>query len=578
MKKKFLLLVTLFTLFNHFLNTENPTTPNIFLPTSEKTKQSHKIIYMISTARSLSTVFARYMAARGDFSVFNEPAFPPFLANHSEAYKLFIPTFKEETLQTTYADINAKILQKAASQNIFIKEMPFLAKDFLLNNSTLIKNPDIHFVFLIRNPHEVLLSFNKCWPISQNEVSVQAEAVDYKVLFNLYTHIEQHATKKPYIIISEDICSNPAKTIQDFCTVTDIPFDTSKLEWRDLGDNFDITAWNEDKKAAPVKHWHENAIRSTGFKKHISSQKKCDRDGNPTFEEIEDSEVRCLVMNLYARNLPFYKKFLEEAEKTKSISLPKRAIIFDCDGTLVSNEEALTKAFQKVLQAHDLNLTYMQMHAELSHCLGNPAPQIRNYFEKKYNISLPESFSDAIYNAFANLGIGDIKPIEPAISLIKHLAENKTKYNIVLAVASGAKKDQIINNLKIAGIEKCFDEIVSGSDDTTNYKTPSGNTNKPEPCIYLEAARRLNIPSWHCIAFEDSRTGAEAALKAGMHVFAIPTSMTISQFNSTHHNHRITFLKSAKDFNINRYLNSQEKKQLEKELEHLAINSNDSKK
>lgn len=274
----------------------------------------------------------------------------------------------------------------------------------------------------------------------------------------------------------------------------------------------------------------------------------------------------CLQINNSAQANPSNKSVYPS-----NIPAFKRAIIFDCDGTLVSNEDALTKAFQKVFQEYNLSLTYEQMHSELSHCLGNPAPQIRQYFENKYKVFLPKAIEESIYNAFANLGINDIKPIESAVSLIKHLAANKDKYNIVLAVASGAKKNEIIRNLTIAGIEKCFDEIVSGSEDTTNYKTPNGNTNKPQPCIYLETARRLNIPSWNCIAFEDSRTGAESALQAGMHVFAVPTKMTQSQFTTPHYGHRITFLKSAAEFDINRYVTSQEKKLLQKQQEHCNL-------
>lgn len=45
---------------------------------------------------------------------------------------------------------------------------------------------------------------------------------------------------------------------------------------------------------------------------------------------------------------------------------------------------------------------------------------------------------------------------------------------------------------------------------------------KPEPDIYLEAARRLGTRPEACAAVEDSVNGARAALAAGMVTFMVP--------------------------------------------------------
>jgi len=195
---------------------------------------------------------------------------------------------------------------------------------------------------------------------------------------------------------------------------------------------------------------------------------------------------------------------------------------------------------------------------------------VKEHFAKKYNIPIPNSIIDKMHTLFGELKEEHIKPIEPTIALVKHLAENKQKYNIFVALASGAKKSEILNNLKIIGIEECFDVIVSGQDDVKAYRTPKG-VNKPQPCVYLETARLLGIGSWQCVAFEDSRSGAEAALQAGMHVFAIPTKITNPQFTDAHYGHRITFLTSAAEFDIDRYLTSQIKMTHQKALEHQGI-------
>jgi beta-phosphoglucomutase-like phosphatase (HAD superfamily) len=49
---------------------------------------------------------------------------------------------------------------------------------------------------------------------------------------------------------------------------------------------------------------------------------------------------------------------------------------------------------------------------------------------------------------------------------------------------------------------------------------------KPYPDIYLEAAARLKVKPQNCIVFEDSQTGADAGLAAGMRVVAVETTPT----------------------------------------------------
>jgi beta-phosphoglucomutase-like phosphatase (HAD superfamily) len=51
-----------------------------------------------------------------------------------------------------------------------------------------------------------------------------------------------------------------------------------------------------------------------------------------------------------------------------------------------------------------------------------------------------------------------------------------------------------------------------------------GLPGKPEPAIFLEAARRMGVAPADCIVFEDAPFGIEAARRAGMRAVAICTS------------------------------------------------------
>ncbi|MBK8742470.1 MAG: HAD family phosphatase [Betaproteobacteria bacterium] len=47
---------------------------------------------------------------------------------------------------------------------------------------------------------------------------------------------------------------------------------------------------------------------------------------------------------------------------------------------------------------------------------------------------------------------------------------------------------------------------------------------KPEPDIFLEAARRMDVAPEQCLVFEDAPLGIEAARRAGMRAVALTTS------------------------------------------------------
>ena len=58
--------------------------------------------------------------------------------------------------------------------------------------------------------------------------------------------------------------------------------------------------------------------------------------------------------------------------------------------------------------------------------------------------------------------------------------------------------------------------------------------NKPEPAIFLEAARRIDVPPQHCIVFEDAPFGIEAARRAGMRAVAVCSTHSPAQLAGPH--------------------------------------------
>jgi HAD superfamily hydrolase (TIGR01509 family) len=92
--------------------------------------------------------------------------------------------------------------------------------------------------------------------------------------------------------------------------------------------------------------------------------------------------------------------------------------------------------------------------------------------------------------------------IEPVIAIVRGYHGR-----LPLAVASGGYRDTITRTLDQLGIRGWFDAIVTAEDTRLH---------KPEPDVFLEAARRLNVAAPGCVVFEDTDIGLEAARRAGM--------------------------------------------------------------
>jgi beta-phosphoglucomutase-like phosphatase (HAD superfamily) len=61
-----------------------------------------------------------------------------------------------------------------------------------------------------------------------------------------------------------------------------------------------------------------------------------------------------------------------------------------------------------------------------------------------------------------------------------------------------------------------------------------GLPGKPDPAIFLEAAKRMNTATSTCIVFEDAPFGIEAARRAGMRAVAICTSYCAADLSGPH--------------------------------------------
>jgi beta-phosphoglucomutase-like phosphatase (HAD superfamily) len=84
-----------------------------------------------------------------------------------------------------------------------------------------------------------------------------------------------------------------------------------------------------------------------------------------------------------------------------------------------------------------------------------------------------------------------------------------------LALASSTPYELIDRVLRHFGLVDAFEVVHSAQDE------PLG---KPDPGVFLTAARRLGVAPQRCLAFEDSPAGVRAAVAATMGCVAVPTA------------------------------------------------------
>jgi HAD superfamily hydrolase (TIGR01509 family) len=182
------------------------------------------------------------------------------------------------------------------------------------------------------------------------------------------------------------------------------------------------------------------------------------------------------------------------------------AVIWDMDGTLIDAAELHCKAWQVVLKDYvpqygwdDFMHGYGKTNAEnLQELLDNPSPE------------LIESLGQQEFQWFKDHLDGNLKVLPGVVRWLTQFHSQGAPQAI--ATSSPYKIADVAT--RAAGIYPFFDRIVSA------HQLPS----KPDPSVFLQAASELNAKPAHCLVFEDSPYGGEAARRAGMKCIAVQTS------------------------------------------------------
>jgi HAD superfamily hydrolase (TIGR01509 family) len=182
-------------------------------------------------------------------------------------------------------------------------------------------------------------------------------------------------------------------------------------------------------------------------------------------------------------------------------------VVLDMDGLMLDTEPIWRDAWQRAARELGFDLTDT-MYVDF---IGLPGPACEDLLVRFFGDLFPmEAFRlrrrahwDAIVEA---AGIPHKAGLLEFLDAVDDLGLPK-------AVATSTVTEIAALNLERAGLRARFPVIVGGEQVTRG---------KPSPDIYLEAARRLQVPPAACLALEDSNVGIVAARRAGMVSLLIP--------------------------------------------------------
>jgi HAD superfamily hydrolase (TIGR01509 family) len=181
---------------------------------------------------------------------------------------------------------------------------------------------------------------------------------------------------------------------------------------------------------------------------------------------------------------------------------PIRALIYDCDGTLVDSELLNAQGVAHMFQTeHGVELDPVAIEAEFR---GGRFATMIDTLAARHGVTVASNFTDRYRRHTIDLFERALKPMPGVREAIEAL-------DLPRCVASSSPEEKLAVALKTTDLARYFGDFV--------FSAYSIGAWKPEPDLFLTAAAALGAAPGDCAVIEDSNAGVEAARRAGVRVF-----------------------------------------------------------
>jgi HAD superfamily hydrolase (TIGR01509 family) len=173
------------------------------------------------------------------------------------------------------------------------------------------------------------------------------------------------------------------------------------------------------------------------------------------------------------------------------------AIIFDCDGTLVDSERLGNAVLVEYLERFGVVLTVDEALARFH---GVRMAECVAQIEALRGAPLPEMFVAELRERMAAVFTDRLRPIEGAADLVRSLT-------VPYCVASSGPREKVELSLSLTGLLPLFEGAIFSSYEIGQWK--------PDPGLFLHAARAMGVTPGRCAVVEDSLPGSWLASPRG---------------------------------------------------------------
>lgn len=186
--------------------------------------------------------------------------------------------------------------------------------------------------------------------------------------------------------------------------------------------------------------------------------------------------------------------------------------IFDWDGVVVDSSRQHAESWDVVSEEEGLPL--FEGHFKQGFGKRNEViiPEILKWAEHPDEVARLAFKKEETYRRIVRES--GLEPLPGVRAILDSLVANG-KRRVVGSSTPRANIDAVLEIIQLDGI---FEGVVAAEDVSRG---------KPDPEVFLKAAALIGLPPERCIVFEDSITGVEAGLAAGMKVVGLSTTNSI---------------------------------------------------
>ena len=185
------------------------------------------------------------------------------------------------------------------------------------------------------------------------------------------------------------------------------------------------------------------------------------------------------------------------------------AAIFDWDGVIIDSSRHHERSWDRLAAEEKRALPDGFFLRSFGMKNQTIIPELLRWTTDTAEIERLSSRKEVLYRE--NLSAEGISPLPGVLKLLEDLRGE----DIPCAIASSTPRKNIECVIDQIGVRNYFSATVSGEDVTHG---------KPNPEVFLLAARRLGAAPERCVVFEDAHVGIEAAVAAGMKSVGVATT------------------------------------------------------